>query len=135
VHVSAARIRETEERVRAQEQEAARKAMMQAVTEATVRMQLEHQKATASAELEVSVRREKEKEQAVEAAVAQTRDEMTQTLGAKFEARLNQLLAGIAESDITHEARRAALQQQLNQANEALELTLDRLTAHKPAKR
>lgn len=135
VHVSAARIRETEERVRAEEQEAARKALVEAVKEATVRIQEEHQKAMADAQLELSMQHGKEKDQAVEEAVARTRDEMTQTLSDKYESRLNRLLVGIAESDAAHEARRAALQLQLCQANEALKLTLDRLTAHKQPKR
>jgi len=135
VHVSAARISEIEERVRAEEQEAARKALAEAVTEATVRIQEEHRKAMADAQLELSMQHGKEKDQAVEEAVARTRDEMTQTLSDKYESRLNRLLVGIAESDAAHEARRAALQLQLCQANEALKLTLDRLTAHKQPKR
>jgi hypothetical protein len=130
LHICDARIAETEERVRAQEREVMQKAVIHAETEATVRIQAEHHKAR-----EAAVRHAEEKERAVEAAIARTHDEATRSVGEQYENRLSRLLAGIAESDAAHEARNTALRVQLCEANEALKVTLDRLTAHKQPKR
>uniref|UniRef100_A0A7S3RCW6 Uncharacterized protein n=1 Tax=Strombidinopsis acuminata TaxID=141414 RepID=A0A7S3RCW6_9SPIT len=131
IRISASKIRETEERVRAEEREAAQKAVMEAVTEATVRIKVEGQKALAEAQLDMSVKHEEIKAEAIENAIAETREEMTKTLGEKYETRLNKLLAGIAKSENANDARFRALQQQLDTANEALRLTLGRVTGQK----
>jgi len=128
---SATRIRETEERVRKEEREAAAAALSTAVAAATVRMKIDHGKASADAHLELSMRYEKSKAEAVEAASVAARDEVTNLLSAKQRARIAKLESGIAESDESNEARHKALEEELQQANEALRLTLDRITGRK----